>query len=67
MAETTEVARLEAEVEALREVLIFADGLAVSNTGYCLSELYAADYAKGQGVLQRAGCWPRGTFHPQLA
>lgn len=41
-------------------VLLFADGLAVSNTGYALADLYAEDYAPAQDVLAEAGCWGRG-------
>jgi hypothetical protein len=46
-----------AEVEALRDVLNFADGRSVMG-GYRLADLYAAD-ADAQGVLERAGCHPR--------
>jgi sugar lactone lactonase YvrE len=49
------------EVERLRECLRFADGLAVSETGRALADIYAADW-KGQEVLARAGCWPRGAI-----
>lgn len=49
-----------AEVAALREVLVFADGCCVTS-GYPLAYLYAADSDK-QGVLQRAGCHPRTTY-----
>lgn len=45
-----------------RIVLVFADGLAVHNTGSGLADLYAEDYEPAQGALRRAGCWPRGSF-----
>lgn len=48
------------ELDAARQVLLFADGLAVANTGYALSDLYAEDYRPAQDALKAAGCHERG-------
>ena len=52
-------------IDRLRDaysVLVFADGLALSQTGSPLADLYAPDYLPAQTTLQLAGCWQRGTF-----
>lgn len=51
-----EVERLRAEVDALREVLVFAEGAAVEAIGLPVAALYAED-APQRAVLQRAGCY----------
>lgn len=52
----------EALLKATQAVLVFADGLCVSETGRTLADLYAEDYAPAQEALRAAGCWPRGSF-----
>lgn len=54
------IAVLEAELAYAREVLVFADGLAVAETGRALSDLYAPDYRPAQDALAAAGCFARG-------
>lgn len=58
----SDIAALVAEVEALRRVLVFADGMCLQNTGLVLADLYAADCVPVQEALSGAGCWPRGSF-----
>jgi hypothetical protein len=53
------VATVEAEIRDLRDVLVFADGGWVHQTGKGLADIYRPD-AKAQAVIARAGCWPRG-------
>jgi hypothetical protein len=61
------VGLLADEIEQLREVLVFADGFVVSKTDqyeshtFGLADLYN-DTTPLQGVIQRAGCHPRGRF-----
>jgi ferredoxin len=57
-----EAAEPDKDLAVARQVLLFADGLAVSHTGMGLADLYAEDYAPAQEALRAAGCWPRGTF-----
>jgi hypothetical protein len=52
------VPALVAELRAAREVLVFADGLAVANTGFPLAALYAEDCEWAQQALKAAGCFP---------
>lgn len=52
---------VEAEIERLRELLVFADGAAVTGLGLALADLYASDCEWAQETLARAGCHPRGT------
>lgn len=54
-----DVVRMAAEVVALREVLVFADGACVMGTGRPLADLYN-ETTPVQQVLARAGCHPRG-------
>jgi hypothetical protein len=53
------------ELEYARRLLIFADGLAVANTGFALADLYAEDCSWAQETLRSAGCHPRGAI-PEL-
>lgn len=46
------------EIAILRDILTFADGHSVAQTGYSIAALYASD-APHQAVLQRAGCHSR--------
>jgi hypothetical protein len=52
--------------DAIKNVLVFADGLAVMHTGLALADLYAEDCESAQGVLRWAGCHERGKDHPDL-
>lgn len=54
-----EARQLREELAATRHVLVFADGLAVSETGKALSDIYV-ETSLTQATLQAAGCWPRG-------
>lgn len=63
-AERVEV--LVREIEALRDVLVFADGGWVHQTGQALADIYQPE-AEAQAVLARAGCWPRGSHAAGLA
>ena len=54
-----EIERLETEVERLREVLVFADGAALTGLGMPLSRLYAEDCEWAQETLRGAGCHSR--------
>jgi hypothetical protein len=51
--------------DAIKNVLVFADGLAVMHTGLALADLYAEDCESAQGVLRWAGCHEatRGSEH----
>lgn len=53
------------EIERLRDVLQFADGACVHGTGSALSDLYQPA-APAQEILQRAGCWPRGSHRSEV-
>jgi hypothetical protein len=63
-------AALLLEIDQLRDVLVFADGLAVSMSRQfsvyvtALADLHN-DTTPRQGVLARAGCHPRGAFRGQ--
>jgi hypothetical protein len=57
-ATAADVPALVAELRAAREVLVFADGLAVANTGFPLAALYAEDCEWAQQALKAAGCFP---------
>lgn len=57
-----EVPETDRLLAATQAVLVFADGLCVSETGRALADLYAEDYAPAQEALKAAGCWPRGSF-----
>lgn len=50
------------EIENLQKLLLFADGLAVSQTGFALADLYAEDCEWAQQALQDAGCYERGAL-----
>jgi hypothetical protein len=54
------VATVEAEIRDLRDVLVFADGGWVHQTGKGLADIYQPE-AEAQSVIARAGCWPRGS------
>lgn len=56
------VPRLRATVKHLSAALVFADGMAVSETGHCLADLYAEDAEPIQRALTLAGCHPRGSI-----
>jgi hypothetical protein len=50
---------LLARLEAARSVLVFADGVVLTQTGFTLADLYAEDYEPAQKALRDAGCHPR--------
>lgn len=44
--------------ETIKAVLVFADGLAFSETGFFLADLFNEECPQA-AVLRWAGCWPR--------
>jgi hypothetical protein len=50
-------------IEALHELLIHADGFAVSQCDKGLADMFSPDCAWAQETLRTAGCWPRGSDH----
>lgn len=50
------------ELEYARRLLVFADGLAVAETGFALADLYAEDCEWAQETLRSARCHRRGVI-----
>jgi hypothetical protein len=46
-------------VRHLEALLVFADGLALAETGHALADLYAEDCEWAQATLRQADCHPR--------
>lgn len=53
--------RLQEFLAVARTLLVFADGVILSETGFALADLYAKDCEWAQDALAAAGCWPHKT------